>query len=122
MTWNDIQYFKPVEFDSPDKRGSGYGMDLVFVKKLDQVREFCGFPLIIHSGYRTAEHNAKVGGVDSSAHELGYAADIRALASSTRCKLIEAAFLAGINRIGIGRTFVHLDADPSKPRGVIWLY
>lgn len=122
MVWNDIKHFKSVEFDSPDKRGSGYSMNLLTVAKLDKVRELCGFPLVIHSGIRTPEHNAIVGGVDSSAHELGYAADIRALSSNTRFKLVEAALLAGFRRIGIGRTFVHLDDDPNKLADVIWLY
>lgn len=122
MDWNYIRHFKPFEFDSPDAPGSGSNMNIPFVMKLDQVRQLVGEPLSVHSGYRTPAHNAKVGGVDSSAHESGHAADIGALSSQLKFKVLHAAVQVGFKRIGIGSSFIHLDDDPLKPQDVVWTY
>lgn len=44
---------------------------------LDGLREFYGKPIRITSGYRCAEVNRLVRGVPTSAHVIGYAADLR---------------------------------------------
>jgi len=120
--WNQIKFFKPYEFDSPDDPGSGVRMQFDLMTKLDYLREEVGFPLIINSGVRTPAHNADVGGVDGSSHESGYAADIFARTSLARHAILAAAFKLGFRRAGIAKTFIHLDTDPSKPQDVIWLY
>lgn len=120
--WENVRYFKPEEFESPDAVGSGRLMDEYFVSLLDQIRAKVKFPLVITSGYRTQAHNAEVGGKSESAHTRGHAADIACLTSGQRFKLIEAALSVGINRIGIGSTFVHLDVDHELPPNVIWTY
>lgn len=123
MKWDEILYFKPVEFDSPDRPGSGSQMSLDFVRKLDKLREAVKMPLFIQSGYRTADHNGALkDSVDGSAHTTGHAADIAALSSGTKFKIVEAALRLGFRRIGIGRTFVHIDDDITKPQDVVWLY
>ena len=122
LTWNDIRYFKPQEFASPDDPNSGTMMNLDFVSKLDSLRDAVKEPLKINSGYRTQAHNATVGGVDSSAHSSGHAADISTTSSALRHKVLEAAFRMGFVRIGIGQTFVHLDDDLTKPQEVVWMY
>ena len=58
------------------------GTDTVIVDEaltvvLQCIREHFGKPVVITSGYRTAAHNAVVGGAKSSQHLLGRAADIR---------------------------------------------
>lgn len=120
--WEGIRYFKPSEFDSPDLRNSGIGMNPAFVRKLDKLREACGIPLKINSGFRTLAHNKKVSGVEDSAHTRGRAADIAANASSTRHKILQAAFGLGFRRIGLGASFIHLDDDPTLPQDVVWTY
>ena len=50
-------------------------IDEGLVVLLQCIREHFGKPVHITSGYRTAEHNAAVGGSQSSQHLLGRAAD-----------------------------------------------
>ena len=46
-------------------------------EKLEEVRKVLGKPILINSAFRSKEVNASVGGVPSSQHCLGCAADIR---------------------------------------------
>ena len=46
-------------------------------EKLEEVRKVLGKPIMINSAYRSPEVNAAVGGVKTSQHCLGCAADIR---------------------------------------------
>ena len=50
-------------------------VDDELVVLLQCIREHFGKPVHITSGYRTAEHNAAIGGAKSSQHLLGRAAD-----------------------------------------------
>ena len=69
-------YFKIPEFDSPDEAGSGFKMNYNFVELLDQARGMAGCPFRVSSGYRTKEHNLKVGGRVGSSHCKGLAVDL----------------------------------------------
>ncbi len=120
--WEAFKYFKPEEFDSPDEPGSGLKMNISFIEVLDKIRKECNFSFHINSGFRTIAHNAEVAVVEKSAHTLGIAADISVSTSDELFKIVQSALANGITRIGIARTFVHLDMDLSKPQHVIWLY
>lgn len=120
--WNKIQHFEPAEFDSPDKPGTGWMASYELVRRLDDLRSMVNEPIRILSGVRTYSHNAGVGGVDGSAHVSGLAADIACRTSAQRMKFLAAALSLGFTRIGIGDSFLHLDIDPTKPAGVLWLY
>ena len=50
-------------------------VDSALVQLLQDIRDHFGAPVVITSGYRTAAHNAAVGGSKSSQHLLGRAAD-----------------------------------------------
>jgi len=122
-----LRYFKLSEFDSPDKPGSGVLMEPEFLKMLDQARHYSGVPYRITSGYRTAEYHQSLterGYKTSrnSAHLRGYAADIYARSNHARMMVLYGLIKAGFNRIGIARTFIHVDDDPSKKPDVSWLY
>mgnify|MGYP000876251419 CR=1 FL=1 len=108
------------------------GSDPVFVDSslaalLQKIRDHFGRPVVITSGYRTAAHNAAVGGSKSSQHLLGRAADfyVEGVDVATVAAYAE-ALLPG--RGGIGRYpkdakhpkrstgWVHIDTRAGKSR------
>jgi len=122
-----MKYFKLSEFDSPDMVGSGEAMDKEFLSKLDQARSLCDIPFKITSGYRTKEYNESLlaRGYKASAnssHLKGLAADIACTDSVKRHKIITSLLKVGFTRIGIAKTFIHVDNDPNKPANVTWVY
>ena len=114
-----LKYFKLSEFD--DAPGTGKNMKKDFLKKLDKARAIADVPFKITSGYRSKETNKRVGGVSTSSHLKGLAADISCKDSSTRQKIVNALIQAGFTRIGIADTFIHCDTDKDK-QDAIWLY
>lgn len=114
-----LKYFKLSEFD--DAPGTGKNMKKEFLTKLDKARAIADVPFKITSGYRSKETNKRVGGVSTSSHLKGLAADISCKDSSTRQKIISGLIKAGFTRIGIADTFIHCDTDKDK-QDAIWLY
>ena len=55
-------------------------------------------------------------------HTKGKAADIKTENSEHRYKIVEAALRMGCDRVGIAKTYVHLDIDKKKPRPRMWVY
>lgn len=105
------------------KCGCGYDdINEDFVEKLQAVRDLVGQAMHVTSGCRCLEYNTKVGGVPHSAHMRGYAADIHVMDGELRFNLLKAAFGLGFKRIGIGKTFIHLDTDPFLPQPRVWPY
>tara|TARA_R100000278_G_scaffold102439_1_gene78938 strand:- start:249 stop:623 length:375 start_codon:yes stop_codon:yes gene_type:complete len=122
-----LRYFNHSEFDSPDLPDSGKNMDNTFLDMLDNARAIAGISFDINSGYRTEQHNAKVGGKPKTAaskgssHMYGYAADIAVQNGAERWIVVKSLIDAGFKRIGIAKTFIHTDNDPDKPNA-IWSY
>ena len=114
------KHFKYDEFKCPCCRENKTSHKLIDL--LDQAREKAGIAFVITSGYRCEKHNREVGGVENSAHTKGLAADIQCLNSQDRYRIVKALLEVGFRRIGIGRTFIHVDIDDSKIQNVIWLY
>tara|TARA_B100002019_G_scaffold206590_1_gene179354 strand:+ start:3847 stop:4200 length:354 start_codon:yes stop_codon:yes gene_type:complete len=117
-----MKYFKLSEFDSPDLPGSGAEMNQEFLHMLDAARKIYGKPMRVNSGYRTESHNKKVGGVSSSSHLKGLAADISCKDSNARFEMIKAFLKAGFKRIGVAGSFIHIDNDKDKSQNVMWTY
>ena len=97
-------------------------MDRGFVEKLQIARDIANTSFSINSGWRCQSHNQAVGGVQSSSHLTGHAADIKAENSQKRFAIIKSLTEAGFRRIGVAKTFVHVDDDANKTQGVMWLY
>lgn len=96
-----------------------------FMWKLVAVRQAVNIPFHVNSGYRCPEYNNKISSTGfRGPHTTGRAVDIAAPSSSMRLDIQDAAKLQGMQRFGIGRTFIHLDDLLLKdgfPRGV-WSY
>ena len=105
------KYFKKIEKN----------MDVDFLSKLDEAREFAGIPFVINSAYRSPTHPESIKNPTSS-HIKGLAVDIKATDSTTRFKIVEALISVGFTRIGIADTFIHVDLDFDKTQDVIWTY
>lgn len=113
-------YFKRFEEWCPCCHLGGLVPD--FRDKLNHAREIAGVPFVLNSAFRCSAHNAEVGGSETSSHLAGLAVDIKCSDSRTRWIVIDALKQAGFNRIGVGKTFIHVDDDLTKPQGVVWLY
>ena len=115
-----MAYFKKGEFAC---RCCGVEIiDPAFLLQLTKARKIAGVPFDIISGYRCPAHNAAVGSRPTSSHIKGLAADIRVMRSRSRFLILNALIKAGFTRIGIGKTFIHVDADATKDQNVTWLY
>ena len=58
----------------------------------------------------------------TSSHTKGLAIDLKVQDSVTRYKIINSLLSVGLNRIGIGKNFIHVDMDKEKASNVIWHY
>lgn len=110
------KYFKVKEFACKD------GSPIVFVDDylytvLDILRHKINKPVIITSGYRTPEHNAKVGGAKYSYHIRGMAADIRVdgMTAKEIAKKLD-AIVPDECGIIVYNNWVHFDVRSSKYR------
>lgn len=75
---------------------------------LEGARKTCGNrPIKITSGFRTARHNAAVGGAPSSTHLLGLAADIQV--SGLTARQVQALLEDWRGGLGTYPTWTHLD-------------
>ena len=89
--------------------------------QLQIIRNKVGVPIKINSGYRSPEHNTKIGGSKTSQHLLGKAADIviDGYTPDEVADLIEELIESGdILQGGLGRynTFTHYDIRKNKAR------
>ena len=114
-------YFTDKEFACKDGCGDSK-MDPGFVDMLNKARHIAGKPWRVNSGKRCVANNKASGGVKGSAHTKGMAVDISAPNGAKKYEIVKAAMEAGFTRIGIGKSFVHLDNDITKPQNTIWLY
>ena len=109
-------HFRLSEFASRD------GADKVLVDDdlvtlLEHIREATGGAVVINSGYRSPAHNAAVGGVSSSQHLYGRAADIVVEgASPLLVGQIAEYYLDRRGGIGVYQTFTHVDTRAIRSR------
>ena len=96
-------------------------MNVDFINKLDEAREYAGIPFVINSAYRSPTHPLSIKNPTSS-HIKGLAVDISVKDSMTRFKVLDALIAVGFTRIGIANSFIHVDLDFDKSQNVIWTY
>mgnify|MGYP006151375965 CR=1 FL=1 len=105
------RFFKEIE----------YNMYKKFLSRLDEARDYAGIPFVINSAYRSPDHPESIKNPTSS-HIKGLAVDIKAKDSKTRGLILDALRYVGFTRIGISKTFIHVDLDYDKSQNVTWLY
>lgn len=78
ISWDDIKHFKKSEFRCPCGKCNGFpvAVDMNLVKLLDNLRSYFGVPITVTSGVRCENYNKVVGGIKTSEHLKGKAADI----------------------------------------------
>lgn len=116
------QYFKLSEFRSKD--GAEFPQDVLqnlqkLVVNLDVIREEIGLPVQVNSGYRSPEHNKKIGGAKNSYHVKGMASDLSVKGISPNALREIIVGLMDNGRITAGgvkayATFVHYDIRGKK--------
>jgi len=116
------QYFNESEFKRCAPPCSLQDMNQSMMKRLDYARKIAGIPFVINSAYRTPEYEKAHGRKGTSSHTLGRAVDIRCNTDENRFKIVGALQQAGFNRIGIGKTYIHVDDSPIHKPYVIWTY
>lgn len=90
-------------------------------QNLEALRSRLGVAIYVNSGWRTVEHNRRVGGAKDSQHILGKAADIWSEIYSPKeiHEMIEQLINAGVMQeggLGLYKTFVHYDIRGTKAR------
>jgi len=117
-----FKYFKLEDFDCQETGENE--MSIEFINKLDQLREACGFPFIITSGYRSKNHSIEKKKEKAGTHAQGIAADIRARNGNERYKIVQEAIKLGFTGVGIARTFIHVDSRivGADKAPVMWCY
>ena len=111
--------FKSTEFDCNGKGCCSKTLiDEKLIEYLQAIRDHFGKPVKISSSYRCEIHNPKVGGVKSSLHLKGMAADIT-IEGVSPAEVAKYAESIGVLGIGLYETdkdgyFVHIDTRESK--------
>ena len=116
--WEAIRYFSKKEFDC-QHTGNNL-MKLEFLRKLEELRDLCGFPFVITSGYRDPKHPIEAKKAILGTHAQGIAADIKIGYGGDRRKLVEKALELGFGGVGVAKDFVHVDIREGLP--VLWGY
>ena len=111
------EHFKVKEFAQKDFRCDKVIVDTELIDVLEDIRAHFNKPVIVTSGYRTPEYNAKIGGVKNSQHTKGTAADIKV--SEVPAIWVQVYLKNKYpNKYGIGSypTFTHIDVRAKKAR------
>jgi uncharacterized protein YcbK (DUF882 family) len=115
-------FFKESEFNRCVPPCSLQDMHHETMRRLDLARSVAGVPFVINSAFRTVEHEKRQGRTGTSSHTTGRAVDIRCTTDRNRYLIITALLMADFDRIGVHRTFIHVDDSPKHSEQVIWFY
>ena len=128
-----LVHFNLAEFACKCGECDSDGSEMVpeFLYKLDDLRERCGFPFIVTSGYRCPAYNDRIASTGRDGpHTTGQAADIGVAFGQAYLLLMQAMRAEHFSGIGINqkgetrKRFVHLDTLPAtgnnRPR--VWTY
>ena len=114
---SEFKFFKLEDFDCQETGENE--MDVEFIKGLDHLRQTCGFPFVITSGFRSLEHSVEKKKSKGGTHTMGIAADIRVSGGAQRMAIVKHASSLGMS-VGVAKTFVHVDSRKSEQ--MCWCY
>lgn len=114
---SEFKYFDRSDFDCQET-GENRIPDR-FIHRLDELRERCGFPLVVTSGYRSPQHSIEAAKDEPGEHTRA-AADLAVNGGWQRYRLVREAMDMGFTGIGIAKTFIHL--DDRIQTSVMWSY
>lgn len=89
-----------------------------FIHDMDDLREACGFPLVINSGWRCENHPKELAKDRPGQHNRA-AADVRAVNGHQLYIIQENAYALGFRGVAAGKGFVHIDTRSTKTS---WVY
>ena len=105
------QFFKPQELAC---RGTGeLKINLKALSALEQARQDWGMPFVINSAYRSAIHNARIGGAVRSRHKYGDAFDLNLLNYNIDI-LYKHMKKYEFNGFGFYKNFLHIDMGRTR--------
>ena len=117
--WSKIKYFSEAEMKC--KHTGQCKMDLYHMQQMDKLRELCGFPIKVTSGYRHPSHPVEARKEKAGEHAYGMAADIQ-VDKEQRHELLKHAFKL-FPRIGVSNDFIHLGSGEHLfPSPRVWSY
>lgn len=93
------------------------GLNPTFLTTLEKISELAGLDLTITESIPKAQGSH----VKDSEHFKGLGVDVRVASGSDRFRIVQAALLAGLVRVGVYDKHVHLGADPNLPQKVVWV-
>lgn len=96
-------------------------MDAAFLDKLLLAQKAYGRKFKINCAYRSLAWEKSKGRNGRSSHCKGVAVDIGVSNHQQRLYIVAALLIMGFRRIGIAKTFIHVDDDESKVPSM-WLY
>lgn len=109
--------FNKIEFESKDgseMTETAFNNIKLVAVNLQKIRDHINKPIVVNSGYRSPQHNKKIGGVTNSYHTKGLAADIvvKGMRTKNLAAIIRKMMKNGcLNKGGVGlyNNFVHVD-------------
>ena len=114
-----FKYFSRDEFVCQATGENEIEDELIFA--LDELREHCGFPFVITSGYRSPDHPIELRKKTPGTHAQGIAADIAVSSGLQRYTIVKNAIKLGFTGIGVAGGFVHVDIRATDTP-VMWTY
>lgn len=112
------KYFKIEEFDCSETGENR--MDPQFIERMDELRERCGFPLVVVSGFRSKRHSIEAAKDEPGGHTRGKTCDVECISDRKRYTIIKHAMDLGFTEVSVGPTFIHLGMD--RNIGLSWTY
>ena len=112
------RFFQESEFQNANPACSLQDMHPETMRRLDLARSIAGIPFVVNSAFRTVEHEKRKGRTGTSSHTTGRAVDIRCNTDRNRYLIITVLLI----RIGVHRTFIHVDDSPMHTAQVIFFY